>query len=169
MAGAAKRLYPIVPLCVAAIGFAPPPAAGAERNAAHESLAGQIAISRTITLDLARDAPMMLSLPHVRVPARGRAGETRLFVTAFGGSGGGKSLRIDLFRFEVSRARANADTAGLAGRFPASVLRIGLTEGPTPQSKAVGIAMHLAPNLVLESRLGPAGESDTELRFKLRF
>ena len=169
MTQALKRLFKFVPFCVAASGIAAAPAWGGERAGAQGSLSAQPVISRAITLELARDGGVS-SFSHVgREPAAARPGEARLFVTAFGRSGGGKALRVDLFHFEVTRARADAAADGPAGAFPASVLRIGVTRGASPESKAVGIAMQLAPHLVLESRLGPAGASDTALQFRLRF
>lgn len=168
MARAVKRPTLIVLASIAATAFAAPPVAGAERLAMAGIPMEKPAVDRNITLapdsgttvsrslsqkDGAALAPYRTAhFPpaNVRVP-RGR-----------------KALRIDLFRLRVTRSAVDR-TAGSSGWFLPSVVHIRVKQGATPGSKTVGLELPVAPYVVVESRLGPGGASDTSIRFKIHY
>lgn len=163
MARTVKRPIPPTLAGVAAILLAAPPAAGAERLAMLDVRAAEPRPGSAITLEIERETPMSA------FRYRAGSGPTRSPLAAGGTGHRGNSLRIDLFRLRVTRAPAGGGDAVSPDAFPPSVLRIRVGQGATPQSKRVGVALPMAPNLMLESRFGPDGESDTSVRFTLYY
>ena len=164
-----KRPILIVLAWTGAIGFAAPTAVAAERLAMVGFSAEKPALDREVTLSLGHDGSVS------RFSARKGGADISGFDGARSSSTpirkrrAGKALRIDLFRFQVTRPLEGDGPANPSGIFLPSVVHVGVKQGAMPGSKAVGVEMPVAPNLVVESRLGAGGESNTGVRFRLHY
>jgi len=80
-----------------------------------------------------------------------------------------KSLRIDLSRLQITRPAARERPAQPTGWAIPRIIHIGVKKGLATGAKAVGVEMPVTPHFALESRIGPDGEGDMALRFRLRY
>jgi len=169
MARAAKRSIWTLLECIAATGFVVSPVAGAERLAMAVIPAEYPAVDRALTLSLDRDTAVSRVPFHKGGGAYGLFGSAHKSPASAAKPRAGKALRIDLFRFQVIVPAVDDRPAGSSGWFLPSVVHVNVKQGATPGSKAVGVEMPVAPNVVVESRLGPGGVSNTGIRFKIHY
>lgn len=169
MARAAKRPILILLACIAAAAFVVSPVAGAERLAMVTIPAENPVVDRALTLSLGGGAAVSRVPFHKGGGAHGLFGSAQFSPAATGKRRAGKALRIDLFHFQVTRPAVDDRPAGSSGWVLPSVVHVNVKRGATPGSKAIGVEMPVAPNVVVESRLRPGGASDTGIRFKIHY
>jgi len=169
MARAMKQTIWIVLACIAAPGLVVSPAGAAERVAMAGFPLAYPGSARKVAPRAKTDVPA----PSVRyrngAPAHdGYEAPPRPSAT-YRPPRLGKRLRVDLSRFRVTRPAADERLVNPTEWTVPRIIDIGVKRGVMPGAKGVGVAMPVAPYLALESRVGPDGEGDMALRFRLRY
>jgi hypothetical protein len=169
MAQAAERPIWIILACIAAAGFAAPPVAAAERLAMVNIPMEKPAVDRVLTLTLDHGTTASHGPVHKGGSDLGLFGNAYVSPAAAGKPRAQKALRIDLVRFQVTRPLVGDERDDTSGTFLPSVVHVGVKQGATPGSKAVGVELPVVSNVVVESRLKLGGVSDTGIRFKIQY
>jgi translocation and assembly module TamB len=107
------------------------------------------------------------------------AAQLAITLAQLSGKGGGagnamefarKTLGVDVLRLDETRTVSGDRAAAVsAGKYLTEDVYIGVKQGASSESGAVGVEVEVTPNIVIESEVRRSGESDTSIKFKLDY
>jgi translocation and assembly module TamB len=77
-----------------------------------------------------------------------------------------RTLGVDVLRVEETGANGDSVPAVSAGKYLTDRVYVGVKQGATPESGAVGVEVELTPNISLDSEMKRSGASNFGVKFK---